>query len=286
MNAIQVLGKLSKASLISITLVLIATLGALDYLTSAEVSFALFYLIPIALAAWFTTRELGLAVAVLSALVWLSAHLLAEASRSHHLIHAWNTATSTGFFVIIAYLLSGLKRALERERELARTDYLTGAANLRHFYELVEMENQRSYRYGHPVTIAYIDVDNFKLVNDRFGHHTGDQLLQTITETLRRTVRAVDQVGRLGGDEFALLLPETGPEAAKVVMRKVHQYLLEEMQTKGWPVTFSIGVVTFAGMLTTADEIMQHADAGMYTTKHDGKNGITYQVLGERHVGA
>jgi diguanylate cyclase (GGDEF)-like protein len=172
--------------------------------------------------------------------------------------------------------LSTLKRTLEHEKELSRTDYLTGAANSRVFYDLLQTEINRSQRYKNPFTIAYIDLDNFKTVNDEFGHATGDQVLCFVVNQTRKNLRKTDVIARLGGDEFALLLPETNQESAQVVLAKLQCDILAGMQQSNWPVTLSIGVLTCIDLPHTADEAVRVVDDLMYSVKHGSKNGIKY----------
>ena len=119
--------------------------------------------------------------------------------------------------MIFTLLLSSLKRALDRERELSGTDVLTGIRNARSFREVLGAEIERSKRFQRPFTVAYLDLDNFKTVNDCHGHEHGDELLRLVGNTILTGIRKTDTVARLGGDEFALLLPETEYEAAGAV---------------------------------------------------------------------
>jgi diguanylate cyclase (GGDEF)-like protein len=255
---------------------LLAGVGILDYLTGYELAFSLFYLIPVSLVTWLVSRRLGMLLAFASAVVWLTADVTAGNLYSHPFIYAWNTLIRLGFFVLTVLLLSTLKRTLEREKESARTDYLTGAANSRLFYDLVQMEIGRYQRYERPFTVVDLDLDNFKTVNDRFGHAAGDQVLRSVVSSIRKYLRKTDVVARLGGDEFALLLPETGQESARIVLAKIQDGLLQEMRRGDWPVTFSVGVLTCTAMPATLDELMRRADELLYTVKGAGKNAIQY----------
>ena len=142
--------------------------------------------------------------------------------------------------------------------------------------DLVQSEIDRLQRYQHPLTLAYIDLDNFKTVNDQLGHVTGDQVLRAVVSSVKKNIRRTDIVARLGGDEFALLLPETNQESARVVLSKVQDGLLEEMRINNWPVTVSIGVLTCRVAPPSTDALVSMADELMYSVKHDGKNGIKY----------
>jgi diguanylate cyclase (GGDEF)-like protein len=162
---------------------------------------------------------------------------------------------------------------------------LTGVANQRFFYELAEQEINRSARYLHPFTVAYIDLDNFKIINDRFGHFTGDLVLRAVADRMKGCLRKTDGVGRLGGDEFAVLFSETGPEAARAAVSKLRVQLLAEMHQGNWPVTFSIGVTTFITAPPSVDEMIRLTDELMYTVKKEHKNAVAYEIyegIGEK----
>lgn len=276
MNFLASLEKRSKLFVIAVGFALIGIVGILDFLTGYEFTFSLFYLIPISLVTWLTGRQAGVVASLVSAIVWLISDVAARTSYSHPLSYAWNTLMGFGFFVIVALLLSTLKSVLEHEKELARTDYLTGAANSRVFYDLLQTEINRSQRYKNPFTIAYIDLDNFKTVNDEFGHTIGDQVLCFVVNQVRKNLRKTDVVGRLGGDEFALLLPETNQESAQVVLAKLQCDILAEMQQSNWPVTLSIGVLTCINAPHTTEEIVKMVDGLMYSVKRSSKNAIRY----------
>jgi diguanylate cyclase (GGDEF)-like protein len=144
------------------------------------------------------------------------------------------------------------------------------------------MEINRARRYDHPFTVVCIDLDNFKTVNDCFGHSTGDILLRLVARTIQENIRATDTVARLGGDEFAILMPETGRDVAEVILQKVRKINLEIMRNHGWPVTLSIGVVTFTSPPSTVDETLRISDQLMYSAKNNGKNSIRHEVFGAR----
>lgn len=278
MNAIEILSRRSKPFLVTLGLLLVASLAILNYLSGPAVSFLIFYIAPIFLTAWFVGRRAGLLMCAASGLSWI---VVAELRWDHYSSRAvpyWNVAVMLGFIVILTHIVSAFKRSHEKERELARTDYLTGAFNFRSFAEMAEFEINRARRNNQPFTVAYMDVDDFKIVNDRYGHSTGDRLLKSVAETIRRDVRAVDMVARLGGDEFAILMPETGTGAAEIVMRRVRRNLLEVARQNDWPVSFSLGVVTWDFPPANVDEMLRAADGLMYVAKRNGKNRILHKV--------
>ncbi|MDY6844311.1 MAG: GGDEF domain-containing protein, partial [Thermodesulfobacteriota bacterium] len=167
------------------------------------------------------------------------------------------------------------------EKEVARTDYLTGIANRRFFFKLTNIEIKRSRRYKTPFTFVYLDLDNFKTINDCLGHHTGDTLLRTVAHTIKKNIRSTDFAARLGGDEFAILLTGTEATSAHVVIQKLQSELLHVMRQNKWPVTFSIGILTLNGASTTIDEVMKKADILMYSAKQNGKNMIKKEAIND-----
>ena len=257
--------------------VLLCMVGFLDYFTGNELSFSFFYLIPIAILSWATKTKIGIAISFLSAGVWLIADVLSGAQCSSPVIFFWNTMIRFGFFLLMVFLIR-VGKALEFEKEISRTDFLTGAVNSRFFNELMQMEIDRSKRYQHPLTVAFIDVDDFKAVNDQFGHLMGDKVLETVAMAMRDCLRKTDIVARVGGDEFAILLPETGADVAQTVIPNMQCELLNEMSVNHWRVTFSMGVVTFIFPPNSADEAMNMSDELMYSVKNSGKNNISYMT--------
>ena len=278
MNFLANLEKRSKLFWTIVGIVLIGGVGILDVLTGYELAFSLFYLIPVSLVAWFASQRLGILASLISAIVWLTADVAAGNFYSNPFVFAWNVLIRLGFFITTVLLLAALKKALEYEKESARTDYLTGAANSRLFYDLMQMEISRFQRFARPFTLANIDLDNFKTVNDQFGHSVGDQVLRAVVNSARKYLRKTDLVARLGGDEFALLLPETDQESARIALAKIQNGLLKEMRRNNWPITFSIGVLTCNAVPDTIDELVRLTDELMYAVKRDSKNAIKHST--------
>ena len=277
----EFVGRLSKTTVLLLGIALAIGLGVIDNATGFEISFALFYLLPVFLVAWFAGRAWGIAVSFVSAVTWQVANILAGEAFTSPFIPYWNSATRLSFFLVVTILLTKLKTALERERALSRTDFLTRALNSRAFLETLDLELSRMRRRPRPLSLAYVDVDNFKTVNDQQGHARGDELLCVAADIVSRSLRRLDSLARLGGDEFAILLPETDRAGAEVVFAKLGEALDRAMELHGWPVTFSIGVVTCVDAPETPVALITAADNVMYRVKHGGKQGIRYASLAQ-----
>lgn len=261
---------------------LVLLLGIIDYLTGNELVFSLFYLLPTLLVTLAVNQRSGMYTAMLCALALLVAEVAAGEMYSHPVIYFWNTVIRGVFFTFCAYLVAELYEAQKQQKMAARTDFVSGAYNARYFNELLQMEIDRIRRYPHPFTVVFIDLDDFKRVNDLFGHKVGDSALQYVAQELRSNLRKTDVVARIGGDEFALLLPSTRQSDAEIVMTKVRAGLEEAMRVHNLPVTFSMGVVTCLTPPHAAEQLIDLADELMYGVKNSTKNDIRFMTVGNR----
>jgi diguanylate cyclase (GGDEF)-like protein len=279
---INLFSRRSRITVVAVSLFVLGFLGFLDY-KSGDYSLIVFYLVPVSLVAWFVSRPTGLAFCALTLITRFVADQSSGLfiSSSSASLHYWNMVIEFLFLLIMSVLFSTLRNTLEKEKALASTDPLTGALNRRSFFDLAEYELNRSRRYRQPFTVAYIDLDNFKKVNDCLGHHIGDALLVTVISTITTHIRSTDILARLGGDEFVLLLPETHAEAGRAFLEKLHSNMQAAMDGKNWPVSFSIGAISYADTPQTVDEVVQQADALMYNVKHSGRNRLLFKDANE-----
>ncbi len=260
----------------ALSLGLIALVGIVDYLTGHSFQLDWLYLLPIALTAWFGNPWLGLVTGGAAALVWGWADWAAASVPSPWPEQIWNVLIHLATFQTLSLLISALKKQTGLLTVVAGQDYLTGLANRRTFYTEASQELSRSDRYGQIFSVAYLDVDNFKFVNDTYGHVVGDELLRQIAATLRQNTRRVDVVARLGGDEFGILLPATDANGARQTLLKLQRLILPAMAEFRWPVTFSMSVVTFSRPTSSVDELMRRVDEVMYTVKQQGQNNVIF----------
>lgn len=274
---VSILSHCSSLAVGVINILLLLLLGWLDIVTG-DYSLIIFYLIPVSLAAWFVGKYFGILFCFLAVAVRF---IVEESSTSfdfaHSTLHYWNELIEFLFLLIMSVLFSALKNNLENEKTLSSHDPLTGALNRRSFFDLAEYEVNRSHRYDLPLTVAYIDLDGFKEINDKLGHRTGDEVLMAVVSTIKANMRSTDILARFGGDEFVILLPATSGEAATAFLDKMHDHLNDMTAQRNWPVTFSIGAATYLKAPQSIEEIIQRADELMYSVKHGSKNGLLHR---------
>jgi diguanylate cyclase (GGDEF)-like protein len=172
-----------------------------------------------------------------------------------------------------------LKRANDKLRELALRDGLTSLYNYRYFNEILEFQIQNSLRHNHPMSLLLLDIDHFKMVNDTYGHPTGDQVLKEISEILVKLVRRCDIVARYGGEEFAVILPETSPSSAKVIaerLRRGVEQLKINRNDALISVTMSIGLAGYdmGNVGITKESLITKSDKALYKAKRKGRNRV------------
>lgn len=164
---------------------------------------------------------------------------------------------------------------VERVKQLAYLDGLTGIFNRRFFELRIVEEIDRARRFNSGMAVVMVDIDQFKRLNDEFGHLLGDEVLRQVSSVFHQQLRKIDVVCRYGGEEFAILLSQTNPQHALAVAEKLRR-LVESWQFPGVPrpVTISAGVATFPDHGTSRDELVKSADAGLYAAKQGGRNRV------------
>jgi diguanylate cyclase (GGDEF)-like protein len=177
-----------------------------------------------------------------------------------------------------AQMFDTIQQAHDRLARLAITDSLTGLYNRRYFHDHFKQEFDRMLRYKHPLSCIIADVDNFKMINDTYGHLTGDSVLQQIAKRITAGTRSVDIAARYGGEEFAILLPNTGKEGAKVEAERLCNVIADEPfddMPEGTQVTISVGLATCdPETMNTPEDLLRAADNALYDAKRAGKNRV------------
>jgi diguanylate cyclase (GGDEF)-like protein len=258
--------------------ILIAGLEALELSTKPEITVALPYLIPIALAAWFLGETFGIAISAFTVAMWTFAEIGKGKVYSSVSFYYWYAAIRLFLFVVVTTLLVRLKTALGAERVMSRHDFLTGVMNSRSFYESASMEIERCKRHGRVFSVAYMDMDNLKAINDKCGHSKGDDVLRAIASTIKKNLRKIDIVARMGGDEFVILFPETKYKAADKAVKKIQNALKHKKSLGKFSISFSIGILTCESCPGSVDKMIEIVDSLMYSIKNHGKNGIAHST--------
>jgi diguanylate cyclase (GGDEF)-like protein len=180
-------------------------------------------------------------------------------------------------------------RQYEIIRQMAITDKLTGLYNRRYFMELLKNEIERSRRSKKPLSIAVLDIDNFRDYNNNHGHLVGDKLLSEFGNILKKNIRAIDTAGRYGGEEFVVLLPESSPNDAEVVGERIRKAIQdnyfegEEDQPLG-RVTVSIGIATCLNNTLNDQDLIREADRALYKAKESGKNKVVTTIVVDKNL--
>lgn len=250
--------------------ILTAGIHLANTLTPPSIRLGQLYLVPVMLVSWFE----GVAWGSGFVLVTVALRMLIERQQVPGDTPGTVLVNQLSFLTVAIITMLAFRRIRQAQAQLehlALRDPLTRVLNARAFAERVGHELKRSRRYNHPVALLYLDLDDFKQVNDSHGHQTGDAVLKLVAEAIRRAVRQPDVVGRLGGDEFAVLMPETDGDLADAAAVRLATELRDSF--RGTPaVTASIGVVSCAQTDVNVDEVLRRADQAMYEAKRKGKD--------------
>jgi diguanylate cyclase (GGDEF)-like protein len=247
--------------------------------TAPDARLGILYMVPVLLATWHDGLAWGIGFAVATGVL---RYVTGLDQLPQDAPVAIRIASEAGYLIVLAVAMAGLEQLQSTQRDLERLatqDQLTGALNARAFAERLAQELDRNRRYSRPLALLYVDLDDFKAVNDRHGHQTGDAVLRLVADATRRAVRQADIVGRLGGDEFAVLMPETEGGVAEAAATRLASGIRTVF--RGTPsVTASIGLVSTVNAATTgADELLRRADQAMYEAKRGGKDRVVQVAM-------
>jgi diguanylate cyclase (GGDEF)-like protein len=233
-----------------------------------------FYLVPIGFVAFVSGTRFGLLVAAAAASTEAITTYAALVDETYTWAVPISILLELLVFVAAAVAQGAIRRFVFRERQLSRHDSVTGVGNALGFREAAGWEVNRAQRWPQAVSLIYLDVDDFKAVNDTRGHAGGDEVLRIVGQAMKSSLRECDVVARVGGDEFAALMPGTDEEGCRAAMARVHLAITRDLAEAGFPVTASLGATTFPRAPETVDEMVVVADEAMYAVKHGSKNGF------------
>lgn len=251
----------------------VASLGFLHTATDTVYAFSSAIILPVVAVAWTGGRRDGFIFSMLAAIMWVSADVSSGQKFSSGWIPIVNCLTRFATYGLISYLIDQVRTLLARVQEMARHDPLTTLLNRGAFFEAGDAEANRCQRYGHHIAVAFLDLDDFKHLNDSRGHGAGDRALKAVAVALQGTLRTTDYVARLGGDEFAVLLPEIGYNAATEAGHKIAAAVNTAMKEFS-PVSVSVGIAWFENAECGFPAMLGSADALMYEIKRGGKHGV------------
>ncbi len=247
-----------------------------DFINSGKYILSAFYIVPISLLAWHSGKKYAIPLAFFCAAMGV---LISFKGNQHSDVYIFNMIINCVTYFGFAYSISKLKTLFENEKSLARIDYLTGIPNWKAFSETLEREIERAKRAKQTLSLAYIDCDNFKYINDEFGHNEGNNALRVIASTMENNIRKTDYVARIGGDEFVVLLTGANAKDSCIIVEKIKNLLNKEMKNNNYPVTFSIGLSTFEDVPDSAEEMIKFSDVLMYEVKNTSKDSIRSEVI-------
>ena len=247
-------------------------------LTPPAARLGILYIVPVLLVTWTDGLRWGIVAGIASIAL---RETVAWDQMPADTPLGWRIANGASYVAVVAVAMAGLQTLRRSQAQLAQLviqDQLTNVLNARAFSERLGQELDRNRRYPRPLALLYMDLDNFKVINDTHGHQTGDAVLRLVADAMRSSVRHADVVGRLGGDEFAVLMPETDAPLADAAAKRLVAGLRNVF--KGTPnVTASIGVVSCTATDASTDDLLRRADQAMYDAKKMGKDRVVQVAL-------
>lgn len=249
-----------------------------DHYVNPDINLAMFYLAPVMIAAWRGSLAAGILLSLIAAVAREIANQVEHGHVSSPWINLLNLTSRIVIYVLVTLLVHRRRQAMKQLIRLSRVDPLTGLLNRRAFHEAVEEELLRQKRTGGWVSLAYLDVDHFKQINDTLGHQAGDKALVAVAKVLRGRLRRTDVVGRLGGDEFAVLMPETDSQGAHAMISPLKEMLVAALEKEKFRVSFSIGVIS-CNTCAETKRLLREADVLMYEVKRNGRGDLRQREL-------
>lgn len=265
--------------ILAMAVLLSVAVALLDMVFGFAHGLNILYVIPVVLASWRGRFVFGQVTAFLVAGGMTFTRMVAGVVHQDPGDTAAYFIPIAAYLCLVSYLVVVICRILFYEQRSSHTDPLTGLANWRLLIEEYRAEVARSRRYQRPLSVVYLDVDDFKAVNDLHGHSAGDEVLKSLAELLVSNTRTIDTVARVGGDEFALMLPETGEAGVRAMLERMHKRIGDSLVCAGKPVGISMGAAVFMDPPDNIEILLKAADRQLSLVKEAGKNAVKVAVV-------
>jgi diguanylate cyclase (GGDEF)-like protein len=252
--------------------------GVADWASGERYTVYVLYFPIVALSAWLLGFRASVVFSFVSSILWIVDDVVSPPEPLPYLAKYWQASMRFIVFVAFANALVRLNKAMKHEFRLSHFDSLTGVSNRGALFSTGPRDLARCRRTGRPLTAIFIDLDDFKKVNDFQGHAEGDRVLQVVADCIRGTARKADLIARIGGDEF-VVLAEMGFVPAEAFIARMLRNLRTAMTKGHWPVTFSIGAATYDFPPENVDELIKTADELMYTVKRSQKDSVRHELI-------
>lgn len=272
------LKRLPRVVLMVICLMMIVLIGAIDYFIQQDFFLFILYLIPVGLASWRLGRRFSDLAVVLSAVIWSVTYFGSRETATYSTI-IWNTLFFSIMLWTISLLLTNLRVATDVEHQLLRLDPVTGAINKPYFMELLQGEYNRSQRYGYPLTFAYVELDQFESIYEKFGQDNFNSLLADIADQFGFQLRSNDIVARLDQCEFGILLPHTDSEQADIVLDRLKQDLINHPILRKERLSCRLGGMTFLSMPDATEDLISQTKHLLRSLKSDSMLKFAHEVV-------
>jgi len=262
-------------------LLLVAGIGVVDLKTGPGFRIFPLYFIPISLGAWVARRTGAAFFALIASATWAMSNWSWHSSDVHF---AANVSTQLLAFGSVAGLTAAMRRNYDIAVRTSMIDSLTGLANTRGFYEKAEGAVELAARKSDALALIYLDLDDFKRVNDERGHAEGDEVLKELAKAMRHCLRKTDIAARLGGDEFALVLVDGNRDATERAVARLRESFGAATKKRGWPVRLSVGALVLDPVKSDVRlvDLMREADRLMYEAKGEGKDTVVVRERAQR----
>jgi diguanylate cyclase (GGDEF)-like protein len=245
-----------------------------DFFTNEDIQLHILYVFPIALVVMHHDSPVLIVISMIFAVIFMSVTLTHYGLSTLSILI--NVAIGISAYCAMIYFSYSARINYLKAMDSATVDPLTDLLNRRGLEPILDLEVARWKRYGEVFSLAMIDLDRFKQLNDEKGHHAGDQALKLFARILRGNIRESDTAARVGGDEFVLLMPHAAGMETNIICEKLCRDVEMEMKAQGFGVTVSIGCKTFNDVSAAVSDVLEEADKAMYEAKNGGKNCVVY----------